>query len=84
VIKTSDDIISQEDAACGYKGLMVIEHCFRSLKRIQIKLTTMQGARTIGSHGTTPIVRSSGSISSRVLTSVPPRRVFLPRGLCAR
>ena len=28
-----------EDVACGYKGLMVIERCFRSLKRTQIKMT---------------------------------------------
>ena len=36
-----DDTISLEDVACGYKGLMVIERCFRSLKRTQIKLTPM-------------------------------------------
>jgi transposase len=41
VIETNDDTISLEDAACGYKGLMVIERCFRSLKRTQIKLTPM-------------------------------------------
>lgn len=39
VIETNDDTISVEDAACGYKGLMIIERCFRSLKRTQIKLT---------------------------------------------
>jgi transposase len=38
VIETNDDTISFEDAACGYKGLMVIEQCFRSLKRTQIKI----------------------------------------------
>jgi len=38
VIETNDDTISFEDAACGYKGLMVIEQCFRSLKRTQIKM----------------------------------------------
>ena len=32
VIETNDDTISLEDAACGYKGLMVIERCFRSLE----------------------------------------------------
>jgi hypothetical protein len=37
VLETNDDTISLEDAACGYKGLMVIERCFRSLKRTQIK-----------------------------------------------
>ncbi len=41
VIETNDDTISLEDAACGYKGLMIIERCFRSLKRTQIKLTPM-------------------------------------------
>jgi transposase len=41
VIETNDDTISLEDAACGYKGLMVIERCFRSLKRPQIKMTPM-------------------------------------------
>jgi len=39
VLETNDDSISLEDAACGYKGLMVIERCFRSLKSTQIKLT---------------------------------------------
>jgi len=39
VLETNDDTISLEDAACGYKGLMVIERCFRSLKSTQIKLT---------------------------------------------
>ena len=39
VLQTNDDTISVEDAACGYKGLMVIERCFRSLKRTQIKMT---------------------------------------------
>ena len=41
VLQTNDDTISVEDAACGYKGLMVIERCFRSLKRTQIKMTPM-------------------------------------------
>lgn len=41
VIETNDDTISLEDAARGYKGLMVIEQCFRSLKRTQIKMTPM-------------------------------------------
>ncbi|MEJ2587442.1 MAG: IS1634 family transposase [Deltaproteobacteria bacterium] len=41
VIETNDDTISLEDAACGYKGLMVIERCFRSLKKTQIKMTPM-------------------------------------------
>jgi transposase len=41
VIETNDDSISVEDAACGYKSLMVIERCFRSLKRTRIKMTPM-------------------------------------------
>ncbi len=41
VIETNDDTISFEDAACGYKSLMVIERCFRSLKRTQIKMMPM-------------------------------------------
>ena len=41
VIETNDDTISFEDAACGYKGLMVIEQCFRSLKRSQFKMSPM-------------------------------------------
>jgi len=41
VIETNDDTISFEDAACGYKGLMVIEQCFRSLKRTRIKMVPM-------------------------------------------
>lgn len=41
VLETNDDTISLQDAACGYKGLMVIERCFRSLKTTQIKMTPM-------------------------------------------
>ncbi len=52
VIETNDDTISLEDAACGYKGLMVIEHCFRSLKRTQIKMMPMYhwASRRIEAH----------------------------------
>jgi len=52
VLETSDDTISLEDAALGYKGLMVIERCFRSLKRTQIKMTPMYhwASRRIESH----------------------------------
>lgn len=39
VIETNDDTITLEDAAHGYKGLMVIERCFRSLKRTRIKIS---------------------------------------------
>ncbi len=41
VLETNDDTISLEDAACGYKSLMVIERCFRSMKRTQIKMMPM-------------------------------------------
>jgi hypothetical protein len=52
VIETNDDTISLEDAACGYKSLMVIERCFRSLKRTQIKMVPMYhwASRRIVSH----------------------------------
>ncbi len=52
VLETNDDTISLEDAACGYKSLMVIERCFRSLKRTQIKLTPMYhwASRRIEAH----------------------------------
>ncbi|MBU1564470.1 MAG: hypothetical protein KJ630_02440 [Proteobacteria bacterium] len=38
--------------ACGYKSLMVIERCFRSLKRTQIKMTPMYhwASRRIETH----------------------------------
>jgi len=38
VLLTNDDTISIEDAASGYKSLMVIERCFRTLKRTRIKM----------------------------------------------
>jgi transposase len=41
VIQTNDDTITPEDAAEGYKALLVIERCFRSLKRTQIKMMPM-------------------------------------------
>ncbi len=52
VLETNDDTISLEDAACGYKSLMVIERCFRSLKRTQIKLTPIYhwASRRIETH----------------------------------
>ena len=52
VIEANDDTISLEDAARGYKGLMVIERCFRSLKRTQIKMTPMYhwASRRIEAH----------------------------------
>ena len=52
VLETNDDTIALEDAACGYKGLMVIERCFRSLKRTQIKMMPMYhwASRRIEAH----------------------------------
>jgi transposase len=52
VLETNDDTIGLEDAACGYKGLMVIERCFRSLKRTQIKMMPMYhwASRRIEAH----------------------------------
>lgn len=41
VVETNDDTLTPEDAATGYKALLVIERCFRSLKRTQIKMTPM-------------------------------------------
>ena len=41
VLITNDDTITLEDAASGYKGLLIIERCFRTLKSTQIKLTPM-------------------------------------------
>ena len=38
VVQTNDDTLTAEDAACAYKGLAVIERCFRTLKRTQLKL----------------------------------------------
>ena len=38
VIETNDDTLTASDAACAYKGLMVIERCFRTLKTTQLKL----------------------------------------------
>ncbi len=41
VIETNDDTITLQDAANGYRGLLVIERRFRSLKRTQIKMMPM-------------------------------------------
>jgi transposase len=41
VVETNDDTLSVEDAATGYKALLIIERCFRCLKRTQIKMTPM-------------------------------------------
>ncbi len=52
VLITNDDSLSVEDVACGYKGLQVIERCFRSLKSSQIKMAPMHHrlARRIETH----------------------------------
>ncbi|MEM5787353.1 MAG: IS1634 family transposase, partial [Syntrophobacteraceae bacterium] len=41
VLQTNDDTISVEDAAAGYKGLLVIERAFRTLKSTRIKMEPM-------------------------------------------
>jgi hypothetical protein len=41
VLVTNDDSIEPQDAADAYKSLLVIERCFRSLKRSQIRMTPM-------------------------------------------
>ena len=52
VLETNDKQMSVEDAAHGYRALMVIERCFRSLKRTQIKMMPMYHwlARRIETH----------------------------------
>lgn len=41
VLVTNDDTLSPEDAATGYRALLVIERAFRSLKSTQIEMTPM-------------------------------------------
>lgn len=41
VLQTNDDTISLENAASGYKSLMVIERCFLRMKSAQIELMPM-------------------------------------------
>jgi transposase len=41
VLITNDDTINSKDASEAYKRLLVIERCFRSLKRTQIKMGPM-------------------------------------------
>jgi transposase len=52
VARKGDNTIDLEDAASGYKVLMVIERCFRSLKRTQIKMMPMyhRASRRIEAH----------------------------------
>ena len=41
VLETNDDTITLQDAASGYKGLMIIERCFRTLKKTRIKMSPL-------------------------------------------
>ena len=41
VLQTNDDTISVEDAAAGYKGLLVIERAFKTLKSTRIRMEPM-------------------------------------------
>jgi hypothetical protein len=41
VLQTNDDTITVEDAAAGYKGLLVIERAFRTLKSTRIRMEPM-------------------------------------------
>jgi transposase len=41
VLQTNDDTITVADAAAGYKGLLVIERAFRTLKSTRIKMEPM-------------------------------------------
>jgi transposase len=52
VLITSDDTLSIDDAATGYKALLVIERCFRALKSTGIKLEPVHHwrARRIEAH----------------------------------
>ena len=53
VVQTNDDTLTPEDAACAYKGLTVLERCFRTLKRTQLKLDPVYHrlSRRIEAHG---------------------------------
>ena len=41
VLMTNDDTLGTEDAATGYRGLMVIERCFRAMKKTRIRMLPM-------------------------------------------
>jgi transposase len=41
ILVTNDDSLAPGDAAQAYKGLLVIERCFRDMKRVQIHLCPM-------------------------------------------
>ena len=41
VLITNDDTLQAEDAATGYKNLLIIERCFRTMKSTQIHMTPM-------------------------------------------
>jgi transposase len=53
VIQTNDDTLTPEDAACAYNSLSVIERCFRTLKRTQLKLEPVHHrlSRRLEAHG---------------------------------
>jgi hypothetical protein len=38
VVETNDDTLTMQDAASGYKALLVIERCFRSMKSTQLRM----------------------------------------------
>lgn len=41
VLITNDDSLSAADAAQAYKGLLIIERCFRNMKRVQLHMRPM-------------------------------------------
>jgi len=41
VLLTNDDTLSAADAAQAYKGLLIIERCFRNMKRVQLHMRPM-------------------------------------------
>jgi len=47
VLITNDDTITLEDAASGYKSLLVIERCFRTLKSTQINFDAHVSLATV-------------------------------------
>jgi len=72
ILETNDDTISVEDAACGYsgyKGLIVIERCFRSLKRTQIRcaLCSTGFPRRIEAHAKLSVLSFCNKRDARLL-----------------
>lgn len=59
VLQTNDDTITLDAAAAaGYKGLLVIERCFRALKRTRIKMEPMRTGSAAASKPTSSFVSS--------------------------